>query len=461
MIAHLHRSATSGGFLAGLFALVAIVLLAGTDARGLTVDEFEGDQDVVANPPPEGQPPVPAFSSIQRPDAVGGTRGITVVGTAGTPRLKIEVETVNGFLSHSQDATVAGYSIVKWDRNLSSALSPAGLGGLDLLQDGGTAVRLEVLSFDYPNSRPITFSVILYDQSDPAGLKSSCASQTLSNAIVGLTNVDLPFSSFTPCGQNGPANLANVGAIVLSIAGANPDVDLILEWIGTNGSCRLVPNAQNRVLDQCGVCGGDGTSCLDCAGVPFGTSTRDQCGVCGGDNSSCRDCAGTPNGSAQLDRCGVCGGDGRSCLSCTESKIDKIQAQMDGGAKALERIIDGLLAKLQKANTKFAAYAAKTKKSVHELQVRNWIISWTLPSIIRTCENQIFCAAVSNLTLLGEYHLHNDQLRDAGYEVIAKLRRIRALSKQQLAAYTQQLLKTYTRNKTFAESVPASTSSCG
>ena len=33
---------------------------------------------------------------------------------------------------------------------------------------------------------------------------------------------------------------------------------------------------------------------------------NDQCGVCGGDNSTCSDCAGIPNGTAVLDDCGVC-----------------------------------------------------------------------------------------------------------------------------------------------------------
>jgi len=40
------------------------------------------------------------------------------------------------------------------------------------------------------------------------------------------------------------------------------------------------------VFDVCGVCGGNGTSCLGCNGVPFGPK-NDSCGVCGGDGSEC------------------------------------------------------------------------------------------------------------------------------------------------------------------------------
>lgn len=43
----------------------------------------------------------------------------------------------------------------------------------------------------------------------------------------------------------------------------------------------------NSVYDQCGLCGGDGTTCLDCLGQPNGTAHPDACGICNGDGSSC------------------------------------------------------------------------------------------------------------------------------------------------------------------------------
>ena len=58
-------------------------------------------------------------------------------------------------------------------------------------------------------------------------------------------------------------------------------------------------------IDECGVCGGDNSTCADCAGVPYGSSTLDDCGVCDG-------------GNASMDECGVCNGDNSSCMGCTE-----------------------------------------------------------------------------------------------------------------------------------------------
>jgi len=65
--------------------------------------------------------------------------------------------------------------------------------------------------------------------------------------------------------------------------------------IGDDGSC--------TVNDECGVCGGDNSSCTD------------ACGVVNGDNSSCTDACGVVNGdNSCLDECGVLNGDGSSCV---------------------------------------------------------------------------------------------------------------------------------------------------
>jgi len=112
-----------------------------------------------------------------------------------------------------------------------------------------------------------------------------------------------------------------------------------------DGRCTVETVPLGRT-DRCLVCAGDGLSCIDCAGVAFGTSTPDLCGtcggsvsdinrcprdcfgepagraiydscdVCGGDDSVCADCAGFPNGPGVYDRCDVCNGDGESCVDC-------------------------------------------------------------------------------------------------------------------------------------------------
>ncbi|MFP6644774.1 MAG: hypothetical protein VCF24_14630, partial [Candidatus Latescibacterota bacterium] len=61
-------------------------------------------------------------------------------------------------------------------------------------------------------------------------------------------------------------------------------------------------------FDACGECGGDNTSCADCAGIPNGDNLEDNCGTCDNDpsNDCIQDCAGEWGGAAYEDGCGVC-----------------------------------------------------------------------------------------------------------------------------------------------------------
>ncbi len=72
----------------------------------------------------------------------------------------------------------------------------------------------------------------------------------------------------------------------------------------------------SAVRDLCGVCGGDNSTCIDCAGVLGGSACYDACDVCNGDNSACTDCRGILFGTTRRDVCGVCGGDNSTCIDC-------------------------------------------------------------------------------------------------------------------------------------------------
>ena len=115
-------------------------------------------------------------------------------------------------------------------------------------------------------------------------------------------------------------------------------------WVGNADDAE--PNCATNDTDECNVCGGDNSSCADCAGVPNGDSVLDQCGTCdadasndctadcagvyGGssvvdqcnvcdsnpDNDCVQDCAGTWGGTAAVDQCGVCAGDNSICADC-------------------------------------------------------------------------------------------------------------------------------------------------
>lgn len=88
--------------------------------------------------------------------------------------------------------------------------------------------------------------------------------------------------------------------------------------VGCDGVCRFPA----KVIDRCGVCGGTDkaeTGHCDCAGVPYGPSLRDAAKLCC--TVADMGCASDESPQAALcfsgktyDICGVCGGDGGTCL---------------------------------------------------------------------------------------------------------------------------------------------------
>jgi hypothetical protein len=109
------------------------------------------------------------------------------------------------------------------------------------------------------------------------------------------------------------------------------------------------PNNPASKVDICGVCAGNGSSCVGCDGVPYSGVVEDACGTCGGDNSTCRGCDGTINGP-QFDQCGVCGGDGTTCLGCDgvafSGQVENECGECGGNpdCKAIQGAIAGLTA---------------------------------------------------------------------------------------------------------------------
>jgi len=71
-------------------------------------------------------------------------------------------------------------------------------------------------------------------------------------------------------------------------------------------------DCNGNVLDECGVCGGTGIPEGDC---DCNGNVVDECGVCGGSGIPTEDCDCDGN---QLDVCGICGGDGTTCGGCTD-----------------------------------------------------------------------------------------------------------------------------------------------
>jgi len=145
------------------------------------------------------------------------------------------------------------------------------------------------------------------------------------------------------CGLCGGGDIE--GCIDDSACNYNPDATV------DDGSC-LQNDCEGEcggsaVVDECGVCGGDGSDDLGCgcfAAGPSGcdnvcgsTLENDACGVCGGDGSDDQGCgcfepgpSGCDNvcgSTLEDDACGVCGGDNSTCAPPDEFAFNQSTQQ--------------------------------------------------------------------------------------------------------------------------------------
>ncbi len=170
-----------------------------------------------------------------------------------------------------------------------------------------------------------------------------------------------------------------------------------------------------------------------------------------------RDCLENPWGVAVLDRCGICAGDGDSCLDCTDANIVAQQFSLDGGGLELKSIAHKTARKLRRLGKKRAA--KKTRVEANELYNEMWNTSWALPSVVTSCANTEFCVEVSNASEINDYITDSDSLRSLVVDGVKMIRKAkgknRAGRKLRKAANNQ-----HETNLATAASVPSSSSVC-
>jgi hypothetical protein len=201
--------------------------------------------------------------------------------------------------------------------------------------------------------------------------------------------------------------------------------------------CRSIPNG-TALIDQCGICGGDGTTCLDCRAIPNGPNRVDRCGVCGG-NDACVDCNNVANGPAARDRCGVCGGNGTSCLGCVETKLSDVVRLLtedffklrDINARSLRRLRDAAneisIAEPARA-LEMKKYTKFVRSSLKDLDFRYARLQIELvaeiPSVLVTCENSTFCTQTDNGPVIDKYRTVAATMQKSTKEAMKRLRKL-------------------------------------
>ena len=326
----------------------------------LTIDSFAEEAAVSSTATLGASRSIHVVSS----SALGGGRSLTAIKSGAGSGATV-VSMGEGSLSHMQGFH-GGASSITWDGDLDPIkVTPTGLGSIDLTQDGGTALRINVLFFNYPLNSPMEVAVRLYDAGAADGSKFSEVTLQLAQPLIAegaspLT-FEIPFQNFrgsgqsliapvggaaviatTTVGPHGPSRVNAVGAISMFFRGEsnNRGPYVIVKSVTTNGRCLSAPREDGRVVDECGVCvespnvhsGKDrcGICLYGAGGYNYANEkVTDACGLCpgesnyrlpGGNRDECEVCFdGPPPYSYRnvRDVCGVCGGGETSLARCS------------------------------------------------------------------------------------------------------------------------------------------------
>jgi hypothetical protein len=173
------------------------------------------------------------------------------------------------------------------------------------------------------------------------------------------------------------------------------------------------------------------------------------------------DCLGKLNGKVQIDRCGVCGGDGQSCLDCTKVDISKLQLALDGNARQQHQHNLGglrLLSRLSK-QTEDKKLVTALKINSQNLYNQSWTTTYSLPKIITSCTNTIFCASVSNINEIQTYENNAATLFSLSQSIVKRLKKLK-VPRKTLLKFSRTAEGLLANSKQISSSVPLTSSKC-
>lgn len=123
------------------------------------------------------------------------------------------------------------------------------------------------------------------------------------------------------------------------------------------------------------------------------------------------DCNGVVGGGAVVDQCGVCGGDGSSCLGCESFNIKEQQFSMDGLSFEQKAQVNSAARMLKRVGTKRARnIATKANKAAQLLYIENWNLTWTIPQVFASCSNSNLCLQSDHGDNLDQFDVNSKAL---------------------------------------------------
>lgn len=125
------------------------------------------------------------------------------------------------------------------------------------------------------------------------------------------------------------------------------------------------------------------------------------------------DCNGVLDGAAELDRCGVCEGDGQSCLGCTEFNVSSNLEDISLANTQLLRLNLRVSRQMIRfGELKDQNKARRLRRKARKLHQGVVDSKSTIPADIKSCTNASFCVSTSNVTVMSEISSGSDSMLD-------------------------------------------------
>ncbi len=175
------------------------------------------------------------------------------------------------------------------------------------------------------------------------------------------------------------------------------------------------------------------------------------------------DCLGVPGGSAVIDRCGVCAGDGTSCLGCTDVNISSQQVALDSNALSQNNLIQSALRTLARVDDNSRTsrnYIRRTANSAKQLYLDNWHLTYSLPQLFTSCINATFCAQNDNTGVLRKYDNNSTKLYNMAKTVTSRIKRFSSRHTRSANSLVKRAKSMHQRNLTISAALPKISSVC-
>lgn len=132
--------------------------------------------------------------------------------------------------------------------------------------------------------------------------------------------------------------------------------------------------------------------------------------------------------AATFDRCGVCAGNGMSCINCKSEDQNARLLDLDGSAtRQLAQVSKAshLLNKKAQGNASAKRYASAQLSSAKKLFNKQWTSLWAnFPATTTACDASPFCTSISNSEPIEFYTANANEFHKITTRVINRLRKV-------------------------------------